>query len=69
MKITGYTYKAEEFSPRELIEYMICCGYMSPAALDMEVESALDQCAEANAIDRYDEYSYDSWDFPKVVFG
>ena len=69
MKITGYTYQAEEFSPEELVEYMIATGDMSPAARDLEVENALDQCAEANAIDRYDEVSYDSWEFPKVVFG
>ena len=42
MKITGYTYKADEFSPEELVEYMIAEGDMSPAARDLEVESALD---------------------------
>jgi len=34
----------------------------------MRTENALDQIAEANAIDRYDESTYDSGEFPKVIF-
>lgn len=66
--IVGYTYLAENYMPHDLIEYMIDIGAASPAARDMPVETVLDQIAEANAIDRHDEYSFDSSDFPKVIF-
>ena len=46
---------------------MIACNDASPAALDMPVEDVLDQCADAMAMDRHDETSYDSSEFPKVV--
>ena len=67
-RIAGYTYQAENFMPADLIEYMIGQGAASPAARSMTVEEALDQIAQANAIDRYDERSFDSGDFPKVIF-
>jgi hypothetical protein len=54
--------------PRCLIETMVRAGELSPAARDMEPEDALDQHANALAIDRTDESSYDSDEFPKVVF-
>ena len=47
---------------------MIAAGDASPAARDMPVEDVLDQCAEAMAIDRSDETSFDSNEFPKAVF-
>jgi hypothetical protein len=47
---------------------MIAHGTASPAARDMRAEDLLDQCAGAMAIDREDEYSFDSGDFPKVIF-
>jgi hypothetical protein len=34
----------------------------------MDVEAVLDQCAEAMAIERSDESSFDSGEFPKPVF-
>lgn len=39
----------------------------APAAAST-VEAALDHFARLARIDRYDEYSYDSGTFPKVVF-
>ncbi|MBM4570246.1 hypothetical protein GS896_27480 [Rhodococcus hoagii] len=66
--IAGYTYKAENYLPANLIEAMIADGSASPAARDMSVEDVLDQIAAANAIDRMDERSFDSSEFPKVIF-
>ncbi|AEJ94110.1 hypothetical protein THIBAULT_201 [Mycobacterium phage Thibault] len=66
--IAGYTYKGENFTPVNLINYMVSIGELSPAARDMSVEDVLDQHAGALAIDRYDESSFDSSEFPKVIF-
>ena len=68
MKIIGYTYRADNYRPADLIEEMIKNREASPGARDMNVEDVLDQIAKANAIDRYDESTYDSFDFPKVIF-
>lgn len=66
--IVGYTYNAENLCPACVIETLIAQGEASPAARDMPTEDALEQIASANGIDRMDERSYDSGDFPKVIF-
>lgn len=66
--IAGYTYRADNYRPTDLIELLIAEGTASPGARSMTVESALDQIASANAVDRYDERSFDSSEFPKVIF-
>lgn len=66
--IVAYTLQAENCTPAGLIEIMIARGAASPAARDMRVEDALDQIAAANGIDRADESSFDSEEFPKVIF-
>ena len=66
--IAGYTYRADIYCPACLVEAMIHERSMAPAARGMGIEEALDQCAQAVALDRYDERSFDSGDFPKVVF-
>lgn len=66
--IAGYTYRADNYRPETLIDVMIGANELSPAARDMSVEDALDQHAAALAIDRYDEHSFDSSEFPKVIF-
>ncbi|AEQ20995.1 hypothetical protein E3_0820 [Rhodococcus phage E3] len=65
--IVAYTYRTETLCPDCLIEGLIRTGWAAPAARDLPVEEALDQIAGANAIDREDERSFDSGDFPKVV--
>lgn len=67
--IVGYIYAADVWGPdcECLIREMIARREASPAALDMPVEQVLDQIASANAIDRSDELSFDSDDFPKPV--
>lgn len=64
--IIGYTYKAELLCPSCLIETLIQSKELSPFARDMAPEEALDILAIPN-IDRADEYSFDSDEFPKVV--
>lgn len=66
--IVAYTYQADTWYPQCLVTVMVNDGTLSPAARSMDPEAALDQHAAANAIDREDEYSFDSDDFPKVVF-
>lgn len=66
--IAAYTYRAEILCPTCVIEALIHDGLAAPAARDMNEERVLDQIAEANAIERYNEWSYDSDEFPKVVF-
>lgn len=66
--IVGYTYMAANFTPDALIEEMVSRGELSPAARDMGAEEVLDQHAAANGIDRQDEHTFDSDDFPKVIF-
>lgn len=66
--IVAYIYQAEELCPTCTIEALLRNGEASPAARDMNEETVLDQIAGANAIDRHDESSFDSDDFPKVVF-
>ena len=67
-EIAAHTYRAAIHCPRCLVETMIATGDASPAARDMPAEDVLDQCAGASTIDRTDEHSYDSDEFPKVVF-
>lgn len=67
-RIAGYGYRADIYCPECIIEIMIARGDASPAARDMPPETVLDQCAGAMGIDRYDEATYDTKEFPKVAF-
>lgn len=66
--IVGYTYQADNYCKVCTIQRMISQRKAAPAALELPAEEALDQIASANAIDRYDETTFDSGDFPKVIF-
>ena len=68
VEIIGYTYRADNYTPTALIGYMVQIRELSPAAIDMHPEDALDQLAGAYCIDRDDEFWFDSDDFPKVIF-
>tara|TARA_R110002051_G_scaffold314950_8_gene392723 strand:- start:306 stop:899 length:594 start_codon:yes stop_codon:yes gene_type:complete len=68
-QIVGYTYKAENYRAKDLVEQLITDGLAAPAARDMEIEDVLNQIAGTEAVDRDDEYSFDSDEFPKVVLG
>lgn len=65
--IVGYSYKAATYCPEHLIELLLVNGQLSPAARDMNVEDVLNQLAAVEGVDRDDERSFDSGDFPKVV--
>lgn len=68
--IVGYTYKAENVCPNCVLVRLLQAKEASPAVLEegTSTEDWLDQIAGANAIDRQDERSFDSDEFPKVVF-
>jgi hypothetical protein len=66
-EIAGYTYRADLLCPSCTIEAMIGAGDAGPAARDMPTEDVLEQCAGALGIDRDDEHTFDSDEFPKVA--
>ena len=65
--IVAYDFNGDVYCPEHMIEELIKRGMASPAARDMKEEDVLDQIAEANGIDRYNEHTFDSDNFPKVV--
>lgn len=65
--VVGYMYRADLYTPAGIIEAGIQEGWLAPAARGMSAEDALDQAQHTFGIDREDEYSFDSDDFPKVV--
>ena len=67
-EIAAYTYQADIYCPACLIETMIADGIAAPAARDMPTDDVLEQCAGALAIDRDDDTTYDTSEFPKPVF-
>jgi hypothetical protein len=58
--VVGYAYQADIWCP-ECIAKKFAPGQQA-------TEAALDHAAEQRGIDRYDEATFDSDDFPKVVF-
>lgn len=63
--IAAYTYRADLYCEACVVK--LVAG--DPGFWTMNVEAALDDFAAAEKIDRYDERTFDSGDFPKVVFG
>lgn len=61
--IVGYTYNADVYCPRHI---MIATGHAAERCADPE--GVLNMLAEGRGIDRMDERSFDSGDFPKVIF-
>ena len=68
MDIIGYTYQAEIYCPKCLFDRMEENTIIPSGIMAMDAEDALDALALAVGIDRHDEQSYDSDEFPKVVF-
>jgi hypothetical protein len=62
--IVAYTYRAENLCP-----HCIMAKFNSDGRLGTDVETVLDWHAGVSGIDRGDERTFDSGDFPKVVFG
>lgn len=73
--IVAYTFNADIYCPTCIIDILPTDdgkpfdGWaISPGADPMSTEENLDEIATAFGIDRYDETTFDSGDFPKVVF-
>lgn len=62
--IVGYTFNADQYCPEHIVEQL---DGQAPV-VGSEAESKLDYIAGMLGIDRQDEHSYDSGDFPKVIF-
>ncbi len=66
--VEAYTYNADIVCPDCIIKRF--GDDIEPAVVATgNAETVLDLAATARGIDRYDERSFDSGDFPKVVFG
>ncbi len=65
--IVAYCYKADLICPT-CIAAAVDPGHDQSPDASLSTEAALDKLAEAKEIDRADEYTFDSDDFPKVVF-
>lgn len=63
----GYTYEGRRYSGPDLVRHLVDTRVLSPGALGMGAEWALDQHAGANAIDRDDEESFTSDFFPTTI--
>lgn len=66
-EIAAYAYRAELRCPVCVVEALIATRVAAPAARDMPVAEVLDQCADAMAIERDDEASFDTDELPKRV--
>jgi len=72
--IVAYTFNADTYCPDCIIDALptgdgqAFDGWKLAAGVVMTVEDNLAEIAHAFSIDRMDEWSYDSGDFPKVVF-
>jgi len=66
--IAGYTYRAEQYTPNGLIEKLVRFAAVPLPEGEITAESMLDQWAKSNGIDRQDEKTFDSNEFPKVIF-
>jgi hypothetical protein len=72
--VVGYTYNADLYCHDCIIaalpigEGQAFDGWALAPSIDMDTESHLSEIAAAFGIDRGDEASFDSGDFPKVLF-
>lgn len=68
--IVGYVYKADTYCPKCIVEEVLKYNtHIYSTRLDyLTTEHDLTTIAELLNIDRYDEHTYDSDDFPKVEF-
>lgn len=67
--IVGYTYNADIYCTDCIVDELQTRGDLMdayPAGFD--TEAWLNRCAAIVGIDRFDEGTFDSGDFPKVVF-
>lgn len=73
MRIIGYQYRADVYCPSCIIDALptgegeAFDGWRDVSGT-MSTEENLSEIAQAFGIDRQDEHTYDSDDFPKVIF-
>lgn len=72
--IVGYTYAADTYCPNCIIDALPTGkgekfdGWGLAKGVTMSAEQNLSEMAPPFCIDRMDEFSFDSNDFPKVIF-
>jgi hypothetical protein len=66
--VVGHTYRADLYCSRCIILELVKRAELSPAAYDLPPSDVLKDAAEAHGIDWADERSFDSDEWPKVVF-
>lgn len=72
--IVGYTFQCDTYCPACVVDTMptgegdTFDGWALAEGVNMSAEENLAEIAEAFGIDRMDETSFDSTDFPKVIF-
>lgn len=70
--VVGYTFQTETYCPEHIIDALPTGEGESydgwATVLPMSTEDNLSEIAFAFGIDRMDEYSFDSDEFPKVIF-
>lgn len=66
--IVGYTYKADVYCPEDVVKEVCKNQGIEGHGLSHIPEEALDLMARFRGIDRYEEKTFDSDDFPKVIF-
>lgn len=67
-EITGYVFKAETFCPRCLKRKMYVDGFIDKTLKSQSTEDMLDLLADDLKVNRNDEWTFDSDNFPKVIF-
>lgn len=73
-EIIAYAYRADEYCPRCIVRALptgegeAYDGWALASGVRMTTEENLSEIAAAFGIDRMDERSFDSGDFPKVIF-
>lgn len=65
--VTGYTFQADNYCPSCALKVFLAGEGLEGHGLSYIVEEAFDLLARFRGINRYDEYSFDSSDFPKVI--
>jgi hypothetical protein len=67
-KITGYVYAADSFCDKCLKRYMFANKQIDEELKAQRIEDILDIVSKEWGVDRTNEWSYNSDDFPKVIF-
>lgn len=71
--IVGYMFTADVYCSDCIIDVVTCqpqfYGWALAEGVQMSTEDNLSEIAAAFSIDRMDEGSFDSGEFPKVIFG